>query len=78
MTITITLSEERALQLKERADKAGVSPEELLQSSVNAWLARPEKDFAQAAAYARKPLTLEEAAERSDAKFANAYKELAK
>lgn len=50
-TIPIALSEERLRTLKERAEQAGVAPEELLRTSVEEWLARPQDDFAQAAAY---------------------------
>ncbi|MCW3052973.1 MAG: hypothetical protein JWN14_2143 [Chthonomonadales bacterium] len=50
-TLTISLSDEPMLRLKELAIEAGVDPEELLHASVVEWLARPKDDFAQAAAY---------------------------
>ena len=53
-TVTITLSEERAVKLKELAEEMGVAPEELLRARVEEWLSRPESDFAQAATYVLK------------------------
>ncbi len=50
-TITITLSDERLLKLKEMANEAGVAPEGLLRANVEDWLARPKPEFLQAAAY---------------------------
>jgi hypothetical protein len=49
--ITIALPEERLLRLKELAQEAKVSPEELLRASVEEWLGRPKDDFARAADY---------------------------
>ncbi len=48
---TITLPDEPARRLRERAREAGVSPEELLSAGVEEWLARPGDDFAAAAAH---------------------------
>ena len=53
-TITIALPDEPMLRLKELAREAGMTPEELLQTSVEQWLARPNEDFARAAAYVLK------------------------
>ena len=53
-TLTISLSDEPMLRLKEMALEAGVAPEELLNASIVEWLARPKDDFAQAAAYVLK------------------------
>jgi hypothetical protein len=50
-TITITLAEEQALKLQEMAQAAGTTPDELLRASVEEWLARPQRDFSEAAAY---------------------------
>jgi hypothetical protein len=48
-TISIPLSEERLLKLKELASAANMAPEELLRRSVEEWLSRPWEDFARAA-----------------------------
>jgi hypothetical protein len=48
-TISIPLSDERLLRLKELASAANVAPEELLRLSVEEWLSRPREDFARAA-----------------------------
>ena len=53
-TLTIDISEEPMRRLKERADKAGIAPEDFLRESVEQWLAKPQDDFAQAAAYVLK------------------------
>jgi predicted transcriptional regulator len=50
-TITVTLSEERLAKLKELAAESGVTPENLLQASVDEWLARQRADFVEAAGY---------------------------
>ena len=50
-SITITLPEEQANKLQEMAQAAGTTPEELLRSGVDEWLARPRQEFAEAAAY---------------------------
>lgn len=49
--VTIALSEERLLRLKELAQEAKLAPEELLRASVEEWLSRPQDDFARAADY---------------------------
>jgi hypothetical protein len=49
--ITIPLSEERLLKLKELAKEANIAPEELVRASVEEWLSRPKEDFARAANY---------------------------
>lgn len=50
-TVTIALPDEPMQRLKELAQEAGVAPEELLQASIEQWLANPREDFIQAAAY---------------------------
>jgi predicted transcriptional regulator len=49
--ITVSLSDERAAKLKELAKQSGLTPEELLQASVEEWLGKQKLDFDQAAAY---------------------------
>jgi len=49
----ITLTRQRATRLNELAQKAGVTPEELLQTSVEGWLSE-EDDFARVASYVLK------------------------
>ncbi len=48
---TIVLPEDEAQRLRELAEEAGVSPEQLLRDGIEAWLRRPGRDFAEAAAY---------------------------
>jgi hypothetical protein len=48
LTISIPLSDERLLKLKELASAANVAPEELLRLNVEEWLSRPREDFARA------------------------------
>jgi antitoxin FitA len=55
-TLTIALSEEPLLRLKELAAEAGVAPEELLRASVEQWLVSSKDDFAQATAYVLKKM----------------------
>lgn len=50
-TLTITLPEEQADRLRELAQAAGTSPEELLCAGVEEWLSHSRRDFAEAAAY---------------------------
>ena len=50
-TITITLSEEKWAQLKEKAKRYRVSPEELLRASLEELLARPDEEFRRAMTY---------------------------
>ncbi|HHH42150.1 MAG TPA: DNA-binding protein [Chloroflexi bacterium] len=49
--LTITISEEHLLQLKEKAKHFGVTPEELIQASIKEMLTRPEEAFQQAMDY---------------------------
>jgi len=49
--ITIPLSDEQMQQLRELAQRAGVSPEELARASLEDWLRQPREDFRQAARY---------------------------
>jgi antitoxin FitA len=52
MTIlTISLSEERLQQLKERAAQLRIAPEELVRASIEELLTRPEEEFQRALAY---------------------------
>jgi hypothetical protein len=50
-TITIPITEERLLKLKELAKEANVAPEDLVRASLEEWLRRPKDDFARAANY---------------------------
>jgi predicted transcriptional regulator len=52
--ITIGLSDDRALRLKEMASRLGVSPEEIVRVSVEELLARPDEEFERAADYVLK------------------------
>ncbi len=49
--ITVQLSEERLEQLRQLAQRSGVSPEELARAGLEDWLRQPREDFAQAARY---------------------------
>ncbi|MBU0491172.1 MAG: DNA-binding protein [Chloroflexi bacterium] len=44
-TLTITLSEDRFVQLKEAATRFGVAPEELARASIEELLSRPDGAF---------------------------------
>jgi len=50
-TITIPVPEERLEQLRQLAERMGVSPEELARAGLEDWLRQPRPDFAQAARY---------------------------
>ncbi len=50
-TITVPLSEERLEQLRELAQRANVSPEELARAGLEDWLRQPREDFVEAAQY---------------------------
>ena len=50
-SITITLSDEHMLRLRETAERFGVSPEDLARVSVEELIARPDEKFEQAAKY---------------------------
>ncbi len=50
-SITITLPEESARRLNDRARDAGTTPEELLQAGIEEWLSRPRGDFAEVAEF---------------------------
>jgi hypothetical protein len=50
-TIAIPLSDERAAQLRLRAEQAGLTPEEFLRRRVEQLLDRPDEEFRHAAAY---------------------------
>ena len=50
-TLTVTLSEERWLQLKEKARRYHVSPEDLLRASLEELLTRLDEAFQQAVEY---------------------------
>jgi antitoxin FitA len=49
--ITVPLSEERLAQLRDLAQRTGVSPEELARAGLEDWLRQPRRDFAEAARY---------------------------
>jgi antitoxin FitA len=53
-TITIGLTDDRALRLKEMAARLGVSPEELVRVSIDELLARPDEEFERAVDYVLK------------------------
>ena len=53
-TLTIALSDDPFPRLTELARDAGIPPEDLLNASVVEWLARPNDEFAQVAAYVLK------------------------
>lgn len=53
-SITIAIPEERLEALKEVAERLQVTPEELVQASVEELLARPDESFRRAAAYVLK------------------------
>jgi hypothetical protein len=48
---TVNLPEVQAQRLRDLAREAGVSPEQLIAAGVEEWLNRPDRDFAEAAAY---------------------------
>jgi hypothetical protein len=50
-TVAIPLSDERAAQLRLRAEQAGLTPEEFLRRRVEQFLDQPDEAFHQAAAY---------------------------
>lgn len=47
-SITIRLSDEQSLKLREAATRFGLSPEDLVRVSLEDLLARPEEDFSAA------------------------------
>ena len=49
--LQVSLSEERLTKLKELAEHSGVTPQQLLQASVEEWLGNQELDFTRAASY---------------------------
>lgn len=53
-TITVTLSDERLSELKEKADELGLTPEELVRVSIEELLSHPEDAFRQAIEYVLK------------------------
>jgi len=50
-TITVTISDECLLKLKELADQLNITPEELARVSIDEFLARPDDAFERAAYY---------------------------
>lgn len=52
--ITINISDDQLQKLKQLAQESGVSPEELLRASIEAWLSNPVDEFARAASYVSK------------------------
>jgi hypothetical protein len=52
--MSITLSDESARLLRQRASEAGTTPEELVRATIEEWLRRPNGDFAPAADYVLK------------------------
>jgi len=53
-TITISLSDERAQQLREIGERFGVRPEDLVRISVEELLAKPDEAFQKATDYVLK------------------------
>lgn len=50
-TISIPLSDERFVQLRQRAEQSGLTPEEFLRRRIEQLLEPPDEQFRQAAAY---------------------------
>ena len=50
-TLTISLSEDRLQQLKERAAQLRVAPEDLVRASIEEFLTRPAEEFERALTY---------------------------
>jgi antitoxin FitA len=50
-TLTISLSEDRLQQLKERAAQLRVAPEDLVRASIEELLSRPQEEFQHALTY---------------------------
>ena len=50
-TITLTLRDERLLEIRELAQGTGMTPEEWLQNRIEAMLINPSSDFERAAKY---------------------------
>jgi len=50
-SITIPITEERLIKLKELAKEANIAPEDLVRASLEEWLKQPKDDFARAANY---------------------------
>ncbi len=53
-TLTINISDEKLNQLKQIAQKKGITTEELLQSKINEWLTENPDNFDQIADYVLK------------------------
>jgi len=53
-TITVPLPDDRLLQLREKATRYRVSPEELVRASIEELLTRPDPAFREAVAYVLK------------------------
>ena len=50
-TITISLPDDRALKLNEKATRLGIAPEDLVRVSIEELLARPDEAFEHATDY---------------------------
>ena len=50
-TITVTLREDHLSQLRDRAEAAGTTAEELVRANIEAWLVKPQDDLDQIADY---------------------------
>ena len=50
-TLTISLPEDRLQQLKERAARFRIAPEELVRASIEELLTRPDEEFQRALTY---------------------------
>ena len=53
-TITIDLTDDRLLKLREIANRFGIAPEDLVRVSIEELLSRPDEAFEQAADYVLK------------------------
>ena len=53
-SITVDIPDEQLQKLQQLARDSQVSPEDLLRVNIEDWLARPQDEFAQAAAYVLK------------------------
>ena len=50
-TLTITLSKESLTQLREKAERLHIAPEDLIRISLEELLSRPDEDFQRAVEY---------------------------
>jgi hypothetical protein len=53
-TINIPISDQRLAQLRTRAERAGLTPEEFLRQGIESFLESPDEEFRKAAEYVLK------------------------